>query len=72
MFIVAEVRALRGCDELQRRIQLEALAVAYPLAIAIVMVLSLLRKSGVGVEPKWTYLPITYFVGLAVAKLRYR
>jgi len=54
LFIVAEVRLIRRCDELQQRIQLEALAVAYPLAIAIVMVLTLLQKAGLQeMKPKW-------------------
>jgi hypothetical protein len=67
LFIVAEVRLIRRCDELQQRIQLEALAVTYPLAIAIVMVFTLLQKSGLReMEPKWGYLPITYFFGPAI------
>ena len=73
LFIWAMVRGVRQADELQRRIQLEALAVAWPLAVGIVMTISLLQKAGfLQWEPMWVYLPLTYFLGLALAQRRYQ
>jgi len=67
------VHLMRKLDELQRRIQLEALAIAYPLAIAIVMMISLFQKAGyLEWEPMWSYLPITYYLGLFIAQRRYQ
>ena len=77
-FIVAFVRHIRKLDELQRRIQLEALAVAYPSAILLVFAVGFLERAGI-VFPGFTNLrdvwPLTilpYWVGLAVATRRYR
>jgi hypothetical protein len=44
LFIVAEVREIRRCDELEQRIQLEALAVAYPVGVLLVYGLGLLAR----------------------------
>jgi uncharacterized membrane protein YjjB (DUF3815 family) len=69
---------LREADELQRRVHLEALAIAYPLAILLLMTLGLLELA-VGLSPQdwsyrhtWIYLPLFYFVGLWLAWRRYR
>jgi hypothetical protein len=69
---------LRESDELQRRVHLEALAIAYPLAILLLMTLGLLELA-VGLNPQdwsyrhvWIYLPLFYFAGLCVAWRRYR
>ncbi len=77
-FIVEEVRVMRGLDELQRRIQLEALAIAYPLAILLLAVLGLLQPL-VRLSPDdwsyrhaWPFLTLFYFVGLTIAGRRYR
>jgi hypothetical protein len=73
VFVWALAGLLRSGDEMQRRIQLEALAIAWPLAVAIVMTLSLLQKAGfLGWEPMWAYLPMTYYLGLMVAWRRYQ
>lgn len=70
--------SVRGSDELQRRVHLEALAIAYPLAILLLMTLGLLELAvGLKLEDwsyrhTWTYLPIFYFVGLVIAWRRYR
>lgn len=70
--------ALRESDELQRRVHLEALAIAYPLAILLLMTLGLLELA-VGLKPEdwsyrhvWIYLPIFYFLGLFIAWRRYK
>jgi hypothetical protein len=69
---------LREADELQRRVHLEALAIGYPLAILLLMTLGLLELA-VGLNPEdwsyrhvWIYLPLFYFIGLAIAWRRYR
>lgn len=74
-FILARIRAM---DELQRRIQLEALAIAFPLAILFFMMLGLLELS-MPLSPQdwsyrhtWSYLPLLYFIGLAIASRRYQ
>ena len=77
-FIVTAVRDIRQLDELQRRIQLEALAVAYPSAILLVFAVGFLERAGI-VFPGFTNLrdvwPLTilpYWVGMAIATRRYR
>ena len=72
------VRWTRSLDELERRIHLEAVAIAFPIAIMIFMTLGLLEKA-VGLNPEdWSYrhtwfvLPFTYFIGLAFARRRYQ
>ena len=69
---------LRQADELERRVHLEALAIAYPLAILLLMTLGLMQRA-VGLNPDdwsyrhvWIYLPLFYFVGLFVAWRRYK
>src|SRR5262245_2339829 len=42
-FLIAFVQAQRASDELERRIQLEALAVAFPLTMVLIMTLGLLE-----------------------------
>jgi hypothetical protein len=69
---------MREADELQRRVHLEALSIAYPLAILLLMTLGLLELA-VGLKPEdwsyrhvWIYLPMFYFLGLFIAWRRYR
>ena len=78
LFLGLFIKSLRQADELQRRIQLEALAVAFPLTVLLLMTLGLLQRA---VELKfedwsylhvWVYLPLLYFSGLAIALRRYR
>ena len=77
-FLIAEIRLLRRVDELERKIQLEALAVAFPAAMLMMMALGLLERAVVLNPADWSYrhtwffLPLFYFVGLGVARRRYR
>ena len=77
-FLIAEIRLLRRVDELERKIQLEALAVAFPAAMLMMMALGLLERAVVLNPADWSYrhtwffLPFFYFVGLGVARRRYR
>jgi Na+/melibiose symporter-like transporter len=64
-------------DELQRRIQLEALAFAFPLTLLLVMTLGLLEiavglnKDDWSYRHVWQILVILYLGGLFRAKRRY-
>lgn len=70
--------SLRRGDELERRIQLEALAIAFPLAVLLLMVLALvelampLNPNDWSYRHTWQFLPILWLGGLAIAKRRYR
>lgn len=77
-FLIAEIRMLRRVDELERKIQLEALAVAFPAAMLLMMGLALLERAVVlrpedwGYRHTWFFLPLFYFVGLGIARRRFR
>ena len=70
--------ALRGLDELHRRVHLEALAIAYPLTILLLVTLGFLQLAinlpaeDWSYRHVWVYLPAFYFLGLAIAWRRYR
>jgi len=71
------IRGIRQMDELERRIQLEALAVAYPLAILMMMVLGLLQLAVELSPDDWSYrhlwplLFVFYLLGVVRARARY-
>jgi hypothetical protein len=78
LFLAFILVGIRSMDELQRRIQLEALAIAFPLAILFFMMLGLLELA-IPLSPEdwsyrhtWSYLPLFYFIGLAIASRRYQ
>jgi hypothetical protein len=75
--LVMIVRGVRTADELERRIQLEALAVAFPLTLVLLLTLGMLELA-VGLPAEdfsyrhlWAVLPVLYFIGLALARKRY-
>lgn len=70
-------KGIAEMDELQRRIQLEALAFAFPLTLLLLMTLGLIELA-VGLNPDdwsyrhvWAMLPLFYFGGIIRAKQRY-
>ena len=70
-------RGIARMDELQRRIQLEALAFAFPLTLLMLMTLGLLELA-IGLNPDdwsyrhvWPFVFLFYFAGLIRAKRRY-
>ncbi len=72
------IRNIRSLDEMQRRIHLEALALAFPLTMLLLMTLGLLQRA---IELPfedwsylhvWSFLPLFYFGGLAYATRRYQ
>jgi hypothetical protein len=77
LFLWRFVQHMRSSDELERRIQLEALAIAFPLAIALLMTLGLLQRAnavlsaGWSYSSIWTYLVLCYLLGRAIARRRY-
>lgn len=78
LFLRAVIRGIARMDELHRRVHLEALVFAYPLAILLLMTLGLLQLAvDLPVEDwsyrhVWIYLPLFYLGGLALAWRRYR
>ena len=77
-FLWVEISYLRQLDELHRRVQLEALAVAFPLALLLVFTVGSLERAGVHIEgferPRdlWPLVVIPYPIGLLFAWRRYR
>lgn len=76
-FLWQIVKGVRSADEFERRIHLEALAVAYPLAMLLLMTLALLQRAITlkfedwSYAHVWIYLPIFYLLGLVLARRRY-
>jgi len=75
MMVLAKIRSL---DELWRRIHLEALAIAFPLAVLLLMILGLM-ETAVGLSPDdwsyrhvWIFLPIFYALGVVISIRRYK
>ena len=65
-------------DELERRIELEALAFAFPIAVVLLMTLGLLdlatplNPDDWSMRHVWALMPALYFMGLWRAKRRYQ
>jgi hypothetical protein len=76
--VIEIVRGVRQMDELERRIQLEALAVAFPLAMTVMMTLGLLElaiplsKDDWSYRHVWAFFPLFYVGGLIIARKRYQ
>jgi len=78
IWITVCVRAARNvADELERRVQLEALAFAFPCAFALLMALGLLERviklppEDLSYRHVWAMLPLFYLAGLTIARKRY-
>lgn len=77
LFLWQFIKGIRGADELERKIQLEALAVAFPLGVLLITTLALVQRA---VELNfqdwsyahvWPYFVIFYVLGVAIARKRY-
>jgi len=77
LFLWSFVQGIRSSDELERRIQLEALAVAFPLGVLLLTTLGLMQRA---VELKfedWSYNHVSpffgffYLIGILLARRRY-
>lgn len=77
-FIVEEIRLVRALDELQQRIQLEALALAFPLSILMIVALGLIERlvplpiDDLSYRHVWPFFIGFYFAGLGLSARRYR
>jgi hypothetical protein len=76
-FLWIWMKGLGAMDELQRRIELEALAFAFPICVVLLMTLGLLELA-IPLNPDdwsyrhvWAMMPALYFAGLWRAKRRY-
>ncbi len=76
-FLIQYIKHVRGLDELERRIQLEALAIAFPLTMVLLMTLGILElfialpANDLSYRHVWAFLPIFYFFGLTIARRKY-
>ena len=76
-FLWTFIAGVREADELERRIQLEALAVAFPLTLVLIMTLGLLQIAVPLSPDDWSYrhiwptLYVFYVLGLSWARRRY-
>ncbi len=64
LFLLLFIRLIRTMDELERRIQLEALAIAYPLAVLLLMTLGLLQRAVELPFQDWSYAHVSVYVVL--------
>jgi len=78
LFLAMVLAEIRSLDELWRRIHLEALAIAFPLAVLLLMILGLMELA-TGLSPNdwsyrhvWIFLPIFYVIGVLVSVRRYK
>jgi hypothetical protein len=72
------MKGVSEMDELERRIELEALGFAFPAAVVLLMTLGLLdvaitlNPDDFGLRHVWAMMPILYYAGLWRAKSRYQ
>jgi hypothetical protein len=77
-FLSQVVRGVSTMDELHRKVHLEALAIAYPVMLLILMTLGLLElavilpKEDLSYRHIWAFMPLVYFASLGVVWRRYR
>ncbi|MGH7546255.1 MAG: hypothetical protein ACREKI_08750 [Gemmatimonadota bacterium] len=76
LFIASEVQLLRLLDEMQKRIQLEALAIAFPAGIVFAIAVEYLQKAGFLTEwtfgDVWPWMAMLYAPAYLIARRRYR
>ena len=74
-FILVELRALKRTDEFQRRVLLESLAIAFPAAITIAVVIDGLQKGGFvtgwSIGDVWPFMALTWLPALWIVDRRY-
>jgi hypothetical protein len=75
--LVRFIREMQMADELERRIQLEALALAFPLGLLLLTTLGLVQRAVTLRFEDWSYnhvwpmFALFYLAGLMVARKRY-
>lgn len=76
-FLWMFLRAVRAADELERRVQLEALALAFPLGLLLLTSLALVQRAVVLNAEDWSFnhvwpmFVVLYLIGLARARRHY-
>jgi hypothetical protein len=71
------IKGIRGADELERRIQLEALGVAFPLGVLLLTTLGLVQRAvelnfqDWSYNHVWPFFVMFYLTGLMFARRRY-
>jgi hypothetical protein len=68
LFVLALGAAIGGLDELQRRIQTEAISIGFGLAAVVMLAVGLLDQVGVE-QPNWIYAGVPMIVGWGLGKL---
>jgi hypothetical protein len=77
LFVWNFIRSIRAADELERRIQLEALAIAFPLGFVLLTTLGLVQRAVALSFQDWSFnhvwpmFAIFYLFGLTIARKRY-
>jgi hypothetical protein len=77
-FLTVLIRGMRELDELHRKVQLEALAIAYPVLTLILMTLGLLELAvplpaeDLSYRHVWGFTPIIYFASVTIIWRRYQ
>ena len=78
VFLMSMLAGIREMDELHRQVHLEALAIAFPLTMLLLMLLGLVELV-IPLSPEdwsyrhvWQFLPAFYFFGLALTWRRYQ
>lgn len=77
LFLWRFVQGVRTADELERRIQLEALAVAFPLGVLLLTTLGLAQRAvelnfeDWSYNHVWPWFALFYLMGLGLARKRY-
>jgi hypothetical protein len=77
IFVWSFVRSVRRADELERRIQLEALAIAFPLGLLLLTTLGLVQRAVELDFQDWSYnhvwpmFAVFYLAGNVIARKRY-
>lgn len=77
-YLVTWMRGVARMDELQRRIELEALGFAFPAVLVVLMTMGLLdvaitlNPGDFSLRNSWLLLPTLYYVGLWRARRRYQ
>ena len=77
LFLREYIAHIRSADELERRIQLESLAIAFPTTLVGLMLLGLLQiaiplpEKDWSYRNVWTFLPVIYFTSVAIVSRRY-
>jgi hypothetical protein len=68
IFIIVIAKAISSLDELQRRIQVEAIAIGFGLTILLVLAIGLLGLTGIP-QPDWLFVSLIMVFSWLVGKL---